>query len=258
MSRRYPAGVLSIERAISPRVRDHRNPQNGGRARREAAQGTRDELLEYILNPDTRRGISEVIYANHSWVLIKDAYPKASLHFLLLPRDPEFYIYHPFHAFENEAFLAAARSEIRKVLDIAASELRRLLGSHSAADKIRSDSILSETPPTELPPGRDWLKELRVGVHAYPSMNHLHIHILSRDMHSPRVNNRKHYNSFNTPFFVPLDDFPLDKGDRRWNPSKEEYLKMDFTCWRCGRQFGKRFQALKDHLDKEFEEWRME
>ena len=258
MSRRPPASILTIDRALSSRFSEHRNPQNEGRASPDTAQGSRDELLGYILNPDTTRGISEVIYWNDSWVLIKDAYPKASLHWLLLPRDPDFYTLHPFHAFGNEAFLAATRNEIRNVLDIAASELRRLLGPYSAADKIRSDSILSETPPTEIPPGRDWLKELRVGVHAYPSMNHLHLHVISKDMHSPRVNNRKHYTSFNTPFFVPLDDFPLEKGDRRWNPSKEEYLKMDYECWRCGRRFGKRFQALKDHLDKEFEEWRVE
>jgi aprataxin len=258
MSRRPQANLRRIDRAISPRTIDHRNPLYEGRANPDTARGSRDELLEYILNPDTSRGVSEVIYSSDSWVLIKDAFPKASLHWLLLPRDPAFYTLHPFRAFSNEAFLAAARSEIRNVLDIAASELRRLHGSYSAADKIRSEAILSDTPPTELPPGRDWLKELRVGVHAYPSMNHLHVHILSKDMHSPRVTNRKHYNSFNTPFFVLLDDFPLDKSDRRWDPSNEGYLKMEFKCWRCGQRFGNRFQALKDHLDKEFEEWRAE
>jgi aprataxin len=252
MSRRQPATI------ISSYLGDHRNPQHGGRANHGVVQGSRDELLEYILNPDTTRGISEVIYSNDSWVLIKDAFPKASLHFLLLPRDPEFYTLHPFQAFKNERFLAAAQDEVRRALEIAASELRRLHGSYSAADKIRRDLILSDNPPDELPPGRDWLKELRVGVHAYPSMNHLHIHIISRDMHSARMKHRKHYNSFNTPFFVPLDDFPLDQDDKRWDPSKEEYLKMDFECWRCGRLFGNRFRVLKDHLDKEFEEWRME
>jgi aprataxin len=258
MSRRPQASLRRIDRAISPRTMDHRNPQYEGRANPDTVRGSRDELLDYILNPETPQGISEVIYSNDFWVLIKDAYPKASLHWLLLPRDPNFYTLHPFHAFENDAFLAATRNEIRNVLDLAASELRRLHGPYSAADKIRSEAIMSETPPTELPPGRQWLKELRAGVHGYPSMNHLHVHILSKDMHSPRVKNRKHYSSFNTPFFVPLDDFPLDNGDRRWDPSKEEYLKMEFKCWRCGRLFGNRFQALKDHLDEEFNEWRAE
>jgi aprataxin len=258
MSRRPKATLRKIDRAISPRTIDHRNPQYEGRADPHTARGSRDELLDYILNPEEPRGISTVIYSNDNWVLIKDAYPKACLHWLLLPRDPDYYTLHPFHAFEDEAFLAAARTETRKVLDIAASELRRLHGRFSAADKSRIEAINSATSDENIPPGRDWLKELRAGVHAYPSMSHLHIHILSKDMHSPRVKNRKHYSSFNTPFFVPLDDFPLPKDDRRWNPSREEYLKRDLKCWRCGRMFGNRFQALKDHLDGEFKEWRAE
>lgn len=68
----------------------------------------------------------------------------------------------------------------------------------------------------QVPPGRDWESEVLVGVHTHPSMNHLHVHVLSRDRHSERMKHRKHYNSFATPFFVPVEEFPLRSGDARW------------------------------------------
>lgn len=106
-----------------------------------------------------------------------------------------------------------------------------------------------------LPKGRDWSKEVKVGVHAHPSMNHLHIHVLSVDRFSECMKHRKHYNSFATDFFVPLEDFPLAEDDVR---RKQEYLNQDLKCWRCGKNFGNKFARLKEHLAEEFEEWRKE
>ena len=108
--------------------------------------------------------------------------------------------------------LAAVQAELPRLRDVAAKELRRLLGSHSAADAGRNAVLSGEVdPPADgtLPAGRDWAAELRVGIHAHPSMNHLHVHVLSRDMHSPCLKHRKHYNSFNTPFLIDVADFPL-------------------------------------------------
>lgn len=117
----------------------------------------------------------------------------------------------------------------------------------------------SENPPNPLPPGRDWLKSIKMGVHAHPSMSHLHIHILSVDMHSDTMRHRKHYNSFNTDFFIPLDAFPLPEDDPRWQiPYQNANLKADFKCWRCGKMFGNQFAKLKQHLESEFQEWRAE
>lgn len=47
---------------------------------------------------------------------------------------------------------------------------------------------------------------------------------------------------------------------RRKHPGRDEesgevYLKGDMRCWRCGRNFGNKFKALKEHLEKEKEEW---
>ncbi|KAL7812212.1 HIT-like domain-containing protein [Trichoderma gracile] len=112
----------------------------------------------------------------------------------------------------------------------------------------------------QLPQGRNWLAEIRCGVHAVPSMGHMHVHVFSRDMHSPCLKHRKHYNSFNTPFLVDIADFPLAKEDvRRGRGTREEsFMKRDLVCWRCGRNFGNRFKELKGHLEDEFEEWKRE
>lgn len=104
--------------------------------------------------------------------------------------------------------------------------------------------------------GRDWNQDVLVGVHAHPSMNHLHIHIISRDFYSEAMRHRKHYNSFHTGFFVDVEEFPLKDGDPRWHPGREKYLEEDLRCWRCGKNFGNKFATLKRHLEGEFEAWK--
>jgi len=56
--------------------------------------------------------------------------------------------------------------------------------------------------PKHLP---DFLR-FDAGFHASPSMDHLHLHILSHDRYSPFMRTRHHFNSFTTPFYVHLDD----------------------------------------------------
>jgi aprataxin len=216
---------------------------------------SRDALGEYIEKPESYPS-SIVVYYNDDFVALHDRFPKSSLHLLLLPRDRSKTWLHPFDAFRDTDFLQKVQAEVKKLRALAASELRRKYGKESAQDKAREEAMETEPPPDKLPPGRDWDREIMSGVHAYPSMNHLHIHVLSRDRYSDRLKHRKHYNSFATPFFVDVDDLPLAKGDPRNNPGKEGYLKRDYICWRCGRNYGKKFKELKDHLREEFEQWK--
>jgi aprataxin len=72
------------------------------------------------------------------------------------------------------------------------------------------------------------------------------------------MKHRKHYNSFATEFFIPIEDFPLAKDDPRRHPSKAGYLDEDMKCWRCGRNFGNKFARLKEHLADEFDAWKKE
>jgi len=50
--------------------------------------------------------------------------------------------------------------------------------------------------------GVHW-EDFKVGFHAEPSMQRLHLHVISRDFVSPSLKTKKHWNSFNTDLFVP-------------------------------------------------------
>ncbi|KAM4056093.1 C2HE / C2H2 / C2HC zinc-binding finger domain-containing protein [Hirsutella rhossiliensis] len=221
-------------------------------------------LGAYLADPASLPA-SVVIRHDAAFVAIRDRYPKATVHALLLPRDPACVLRHPFDALADPALLAAVRAQVDSLRVLVAAELRRRLGCHSASDAARQavldGSAAPESPspssgPPALPPGRDWAADVVCGVHAVPSMRHLHIHVLSRDMHSPALRHRKHYNSFATPFFVDVADFPLADDDPRRDPGAMGYLRRDLRCWRCGKTFGNQFKRFKEHLDVEFEAWK--
>jgi hypothetical protein len=64
--------------------------------------------------------------------------------------------------------------------------------------------------------------------------------------------------SFQTRFFVPLDDMAeMDEvGRRKRLKEATEAHRGDLVCWRCGRDFGRRFKLLKEHLEGEVEAWK--
>ncbi|KAI8625323.1 HIT domain-containing protein [Xylariaceae sp. FL1651] len=219
----------------------------------------RDGLGAYTADP-TAFPSSRVIYHNESFVAINDLYPKSTVHTLLLPRSPLSRL-HPFDAFEDADFLATVQTETARLKRLVAKELQRRYGRFSAQDKLREQVLNGEVEWEDgaaLPVGRDWEKELLVGIHAHPSMNDLHVHVLSRDMLSECMRHRKHYQSFNTPFLIDVADFPLAADDPRRHPGHAGYLNGDLRCWRCGGNFGKQFKRLKEHLAEEFEEWKRE
>lgn len=218
----------------------------------------RNGLLAYILEP-SKFPSNVVIRHNDRTVLVQDAFPKATIHLLLLPRDQSKMHLNPRDALDDQKFLDMVRLEAAEAVELAASELSRLISTYSESCKARIAAIESDESPDELPPGRDFTRDIRVGIHAHPSMNHLHIHIVSRDMHSDRLKHQKHYNSFNTDFFIPLEDFPLAKDDvRRKTSYQNANLKAEYKCWRCGKMFGNKFKQLKEHLEDEFKAWSRE
>lgn len=215
----------------------------------------KEGLGAYITSPSSFPP-SRVISYSDKFVTIHDLFPKSSIHLLVLPRDESKTRLHPFDAFEDASFLSSVREEAGKVKLLAAAELRRLLGAFSASERKRLEAMDRNEEP--LPEGRDWSREIMVGIHAHPSMAHLHVHVISRDRVNECMKHRKHYNSFATPFLVPLEDFPLETGDVRRHPGREGYLDQELRCWRCGVGFGNQFKKFKAHLDEEFEGWKRE
>jgi aprataxin len=190
-----------------------------------------------------------------------------SVHLLLIPRKKTFYNQHPLQLLSTDAeFLAEVKTRVARLKTLVASELRRQYGSYSASDAPLQSALAElmsqpEPPPPEeraklLPPGRNYEDDVIAGVHTHPSMNHMHIHILSREMHSEWVKHKKHYLSFHTSFLVTLDEFPLDEGSKRFKPG--DWPNWHMVCWRCGKDFKNKMKALKEHLEDEFEEWKKE
>jgi len=215
----------------------------------------RDGLGAYSAQPEAF-GPERVIYHNDDFVFINDLYPKSTVHCLVLPRDFDKNVLHPFDAFEDAEFLAKVQAEVAKARKIVADELRRRYGRFSASERPRIEAMEGDEVPDELPAGRDWAKEVVTGIHAHPSMNHVHVHVMSRDMVGDCMRHRKHYESFNTPFLVDVDQFPLAKDDSRRHPGRAGFLDQDLKCWRCGKNFGHKFKRLQEHLEEEFEKWK--
>jgi aprataxin len=112
-----------------------------------------------------------IYYEDESAVVIYDAFPKAKLHLLLLSK--------PLATVAGVAELRAAH----------AGELNQL---HSLGKQICES--LEGSPDITLP--------LRMGYHALPSLEPLHLHIISSDMDSASLKTKKHWNSFTTSFFL--------------------------------------------------------
>ncbi|KAK3319128.1 HIT-like domain-containing protein [Apodospora peruviana] len=249
-----PAAAVSQPSSRPAANNESETTQTKGKLATKKPGNWRGALLEYIEHPE--RFSDAVLRVTPNTVLIKDAFPKAMVHLLLLPRSKAHYELHPHEAFEDPEFLVMMKREADSAVHLAAAELRRQISSFSETDKARNEAIDAGVPVDELPAGRNYCKEIRVGVHAHPSMDHLHVHIISSDMVSDRMKHRKHYNSMNTPFFIPLLAYPLAEDDKRrqtWYQNAN--LQSDLVCMRCRKNFGNKFADLKQHLEIERDLW---
>ncbi|GLB35012.1 putative C2HE / C2H2 / C2HC zinc-binding finger [Lyophyllum shimeji] len=176
---------------------------------------------------------------------IYDAFPKSMFHFLILPR-------------------ASSKPEANEL-----DSLRTLL----KGDKARAKQVISalredaQTLRKEIEDemlkryGFKW--DVWTGFHATPSMQHLHLHVLSADLCSEKMKNKKHYNSFHPKigFFLDVDEVLswFDAEDSyfaamaKLDPKDHEaFLKQDLACFHCGSAM-KNMPALKAHLQEEWD-----
>ena len=215
-------------------------------------------LKEYHKDPSTAR---RVIYYNDNFIVIQDAYPKSTVHWLVLPRDKDHVFLDPADALDNAWFRTMCQSEVETVKKLVAAELRFLHGKTSALDQARKAAMNNpEHGDAPLPPGRDWLKDVIAGCHTNPSMSHLHIHVLSRDMYSKDNLYGSHYGSFNSLFFIPLSEFPIDTASERYIHGKTTWHYDHLICWYCKKNFGREgsetARGLKGHIKEHYKVWR--
>ncbi|EDL05438.1 aprataxin, isoform CRA_b, partial [Mus musculus] len=107
------------------------------------------------------------VYKDDQVVVIKDKYPKARHHWLVLPW-----------------------ASISSLKVVTSEHLELLKHMHAVGEKVIADFA-----------GSSKLR-FRLGYHAIPSMSHVHLHVISQDFDSPCLKNKKHWNSFNTEYFL--------------------------------------------------------
>ncbi|GAA6007033.1 hypothetical protein JCM10207_009177 [Rhodosporidiobolus poonsookiae] len=174
---------------------------------------------------------------------IFDGYEKAKYHFLVMPRDP----------FPLEKGGTVPSSHLESLTKLLQSEhkLEVLKALQKQAEEVK------EMIEDEMQKEEGWTWGVQIGFHAVESMRHVHLHVISSDLISPKLKNKKHYNSFNPDagFFLHLSDIieGVEQGSLRLQPPKtyEALLKDDLVSIYTNATFPN-IPKLKAHLEDEW------
>ncbi|KAI9218359.1 HIT-like domain-containing protein [Blastocladiella britannica] len=189
-------------------------------------------LVPYIEHPETYDP-SIVRHFDAATVTIADQYPKATAHYLVMPRNQNPDIQHTWP-------LASVAS-----LDPNSEGDMAVLAALEDRCKALEAELRIEHPTFRF----------RTGVHAVPSMTHLHVHVISQDFVSDRLKRKDHWLAFTTDFFVPLRRVAAElRAGRRVAMVHEDYDKKlaakgaKIQCHECRDRSYPSMPALKRHL----------
>lgn len=194
-------------------------PQSGSGAestppKRKAGAGAGHWSMKLL---DSMRDPELVVRSDALIVTIKDAYPKARHHYLVLPR-------------EDIPHLRALKSCHVELLEHMLD-----CGRELAKELTQKDSSLM----------------FRHGYHASPSMSRVHMHVISQDFVSPHLKTKKHWNSFTSGFFIDAESvikMLRDQGTVALDKDAyEPMLKLPLKCHICGSK-PPNMPRLKEHL----------
>ncbi|XP_014680665.1 PREDICTED: aprataxin-like isoform X2 [Priapulus caudatus] len=147
-------------------------------------------------------------------VIIKDKYPKARFHFLILPHE----------SIPNLKALSRDHLPLLKHIEKRGVELAE-----------KSSKAL----------------KFRFGYHAVPSMSHVHMHVISQDFDSPCLKTKKHWNSFTTDYFLDSKDV-IEQIEQSGKVAVDQsnagqLLKNPLVCHVCKTE-QKNIPTLKMHI----------
>ncbi|KAI5951097.1 HNT3 [Candida jiufengensis] len=228
-----------------------------------------------INNPEKH---DSVLYYDENVIIIKDMFPKSVRHLLVIPRHQQVTKKHPldvFNAFYNDF----TGEELYEMIEKYVEQAKDLIIDNLKEKLDMKDEIILQDFKTNF---------IKAGVHSIPSLDNFHIHVITQDFNSPRMKNKKHYNSFTTKFFVPFDqlnplynekyyqltnkdnesyDSQSDVSSSSSETEKPDFIRLirskpvlenlikstSFKCTSCNKTFGNSVIKLKDHLNEEFE-----
>uniref|UniRef100_A0A8C5KLR3 Aprataxin n=1 Tax=Jaculus jaculus TaxID=51337 RepID=A0A8C5KLR3_JACJA len=189
--------------------------KNGGTSKKESLGHWSQGLKISMKDPKMQ------VYKDEQVVVIKDKYPKARHHWLVLP-------------WTSISSLKAVTNE----------HLELLKHMHTVGEKMIADF------------GGSSKLRFRLGYHAIPSMSHVHLHVISQDFDSPYLKNKKHWNSFTTEYFLESQaviKMVQEAGRVTVRDGTAELLKLPLRCHEC-QQLLPSVPQLKEHLRKHWTE----
>ncbi|KAF6170376.1 hypothetical protein GIB67_014306 [Kingdonia uniflora] len=173
-------------------------------------------LYNIAMNPERHKNI--LIEILDDVVVLNDLYPKAEKHLLVLAR----------------------KDGLDRLADVREEHLPLLKTMHDVGEKW-AKKFLSEDPSLIF----------RLGYHSDPSMRQLHLHVISQDFNSTHLKNKKHWNSFNSLFFLDSVNVieEISKHGRPKLNDGDNLLAMELRCHRC-RSAHPNIPRLKSHISK--------
>eukprot|EP00339_Tiarina_fusa_P020308 CAMPEP_0117040920 /NCGR_PEP_ID=MMETSP0472-20121206/28611_1 /TAXON_ID=693140 ORGANISM="Tiarina fusus, Strain LIS" /NCGR_SAMPLE_ID=MMETSP0472 /ASSEMBLY_ACC=CAM_ASM_000603 /LENGTH=194 /DNA_ID=CAMNT_0004751793 /DNA_START=158 /DNA_END=741 /DNA_ORIENTATION=- len=153
--------------------------------------------------------------------VIRDRKPKAKMHFLIIP-----------------TFLLQVYKNLNENHISLLEEMRD-----------RAQQLVEELKNTE--EGKDM--NFKIGFQAIPAMMQIHLHVISDDFQSPHMKNKRHWNAFNTDFFISPDYFIselkkhgfIEVDDAHYN----NVIKQPLACPICDREISP-LSELMIHLEE--------
>merc|ERR1712179_370181 len=160
-----------------------------------------------------------VVEADDRVVIVKEKYPKAHYHFLVTPR-------------EHIPSLRCLRRD--------QSELLRYMEAYA--------HLLAATRYPGI--------EFRYGYHAIASMSQIHLHMISQEFDSPCLKTKRHWNAFNSRYFLDSKDVIRCLEERgmvvTMTPvAGEKLLNQPLKCNKCVYA-PQNISKLKHHVYKHF------
>ncbi|XP_055546952.1 aprataxin-like protein [Wyeomyia smithii] len=146
-----------------------------------------------------------VLFRSDLAAVIRDKYPKSNHHFLVLP-------------WEN----------INTVYQLSLKHVTLLRDMYDLAMKSIQNTRVK-------------LEYFKIGFHMRPSMNRLHLHVISKDFRGAGLKRIRHWTHFNTAFFMPYQDVLdelLEHGTiiARSTAYIEKLLSAPLLCNQCDFQ----------------------
>ena len=180
-------------------------------------------LSNIAKNPDHEKYAGVVEFFDEELVVVKDAFPKATTHFLVLAR--------------AKALEDGPSTLTKHQVPLLKRMAEKGSGLFFAQQRGGEKNTSAQSEP-------------KIGFHAVPSMKTLHLHILSSDLQGTGMQTRRHWNSFATGFFKNHKDVlaVLETGDATqiknfWDPEEAERI-VKMTPLRCHRCFDGPFQTM--------------